>query len=129
MSATITLPIRDILKKEVPFHWDSPQEELFSELKNILSSTPVFTFYYVKKPVIISCDASQSSLGAKPNDPVYMQAGNCWILATVIQKANTPHSYITKTTDGHSYHHYRRHLRTSQGQSQLTMHRQYQLTS
>ena len=32
----------------------------------------------------------------KPNDPVYMQAGNRWIPATIIQKANTPHSYIIK---------------------------------
>ena len=62
--SNITLPIRDILKKEIPFHWDSPQEELFSKLKNILSSTPVLTFYDMKKPVIISCDASQSGLGA-----------------------------------------------------------------
>ena len=52
------------MKKEIPFHWDSPQEESFSKLKNILSSTPVLTFYDVKKPVIISCDASQSGLGA-----------------------------------------------------------------
>ena len=51
------------MKKEIPFHWDSPQEELFSKLKNILSSTPVLTFYDAKKPVIISCDASQSGLG------------------------------------------------------------------
>ena len=39
----------------------------------------------------------------KPNDPVDMQAGNRWIPATVIQKANTPQSYIIKTTEGHSY--------------------------
>ena len=39
----------------------------------------------------------------KPNDPVYMQVGNRWMPATVIQKAKTPHSYIIKTTDGHSY--------------------------
>ena len=39
----------------------------------------------------------------KPNDPVDMQAGNHWIPATVIQKANTPQSYIIKTTEGHSY--------------------------
>ena len=62
--SNITLLIRDILKKEISFHWDLPQEESFSKLKNILSSTPVLTFYDVKKPVIISCDASQSGLGA-----------------------------------------------------------------
>ena len=39
----------------------------------------------------------------KPNDPVYMQPGNRWIPATVIQKVNTPHSYIIKTTEGRSY--------------------------
>ena len=57
------LPIRDILKKEVLFYWDLPQEESFSKLKNILSSIPVLTFYDVNKPVIISCDASQSGFG------------------------------------------------------------------
>ena len=42
--------------------------------------------------------------GTKPNDPVYMQADNCWIPATVIQKASTPPSYTVKTTNGHVYH-------------------------
>ena len=61
--STIMLLIRDILKKEIPFYWDLTQEESFSKLKNILSSTPVLTFYDVNKPVIISCDASQSGFG------------------------------------------------------------------
>ena len=62
--STITLPIRDILKKDVPFHWDSPQDDSFTKIKSILSSAPVLTFYNVNKSVVISCDASQSGLDA-----------------------------------------------------------------
>ena len=62
--STITLPIQDILKKDILFHWDSAQEESFSKINNILSSSPVLTFYDVSKPVIISCAASQSGLRA-----------------------------------------------------------------
>ena len=42
--------------------------------------------------------------------------------ATVIQKANTPNSYIIKITDGHSYCHNRPHLKTSQTQGQRSAH-------
>ena len=37
----------------------------------------------------------------KSRNPVYMQAGNHWIPATVIRKANTPHSYIVRTTESY----------------------------
>ena len=58
----------------------------------------------------------------KPNDPVYMQAGNCWMPATIIQKANTPNSYIIKITDGHSYCQNHQHLKTSRTQGQRSAH-------
>ena len=38
----------------------------------------------------------------KRNNPVYMQAGNYWIPATVTQKANIPHLYIVKRTNGYT---------------------------
>ena len=60
----ITLLIHDILKKDVVFHWEAAQEDAFTKVKNIFSAAPVLTFYDVKKPVVISCDASQSGLGA-----------------------------------------------------------------
>jgi len=49
----------------------------------------------------------------KPKDPVYIQAGDQWISATVVQKVNTPNSYIVKTTEGYNYWWNCRHLRRS----------------
>ena len=46
------------------FHWDHEQESSFKEIKRVLSETHVLTFFDVKKPVIVSVDASKSGLGA-----------------------------------------------------------------
>ena len=62
--STETHPIRELLKSDVRFCWEKPQEKAFDKIKAILSAEPVLTFYDVHKPVIISCDASQSGLGA-----------------------------------------------------------------
>ena len=48
----------------VLFQWDMEQTEVFKSIKEILSTEPVLAFYNVKKPVLITCDASQSGLGA-----------------------------------------------------------------
>ena len=61
--STITKPIRDLLKTDVVFQWDMEQTEAFKSVKEILSTEPVLAFYNVKKPVLITCDASQSGLG------------------------------------------------------------------
>jgi len=62
--STITKPIRDLLKTDVIFHWDTDQKEAFESIKQVLSTEPVLAFYNVDKPVLITCDASQSGLGA-----------------------------------------------------------------
>ena len=62
--STVTKPIRDVLKADIMFHWDSEQKKAFESIKHILSTEPVLAFYNVEKPVLISCDASQSGLGA-----------------------------------------------------------------
>ena len=65
----------------------------------------------------------------KPNDTVYMQAGNRWIPAPVTKKANTTHSYIIKqqmdtlTAKTVDISKHLKHKLTGQ----LTVHRQYQL--
>ena len=62
--SSITQPIQKLLKKDVEFMWMEPQERAFSQIVDILSEEPVLTYYDVKKPVTVSCDASKSGLGA-----------------------------------------------------------------
>ena len=62
--ATVTKPIRDLLRKDVQFNWSFEHDEAFKKLKGLLSAAPVLAFYNVKKPVTVSCDASQFGLGA-----------------------------------------------------------------
>eukprot|EP00731_Ephydatia_muelleri_P001018 Em0001g1018a len=60
----ITQPIRELLKQDTQFIWEYEQEAAFEAIKTRLSTTPVLAFFDVQKTVTVSCDASQSGLGA-----------------------------------------------------------------
>ena len=62
--STITQPVRSLLKSDIIFEWKESQEKAFQEIKEVLSKHPVLAYFDVTKPVTISCDASQSGLGA-----------------------------------------------------------------
>ena len=62
--STITHPVRSLLKSDAIFEWEEPQEKAFQEIKEVLSKHPVLAYFDVTKPITISCDASQSGLGA-----------------------------------------------------------------
>ena len=57
-------PVRDLLKKDNVFKWQLSQRLTIVKIKDILSAALVLTFYDVSKPVVITCDASKSGLGA-----------------------------------------------------------------
>jgi len=59
--STIMHPMRSLLKPDTIFEWKEPQEKYFKE---VLSKHPVLSYFDASKPVTISCDASQSGLGA-----------------------------------------------------------------
>ena len=63
MSA-VTHPIRELLRKDVQFNWSWEQSDAFQKVKKLISEAPVLAFFNVKKPVTVSCDASQYGLGA-----------------------------------------------------------------
>ena len=58
-----TTPLRELLHKDVEFCWLQHQE-VFETLKSELIKPTTLQYYDVKKPVVLTCDASQSGLVA-----------------------------------------------------------------
>ena len=58
-----TTLLRELLHKEAEFCWLQHQEA-FEALKSELIRPTTLQYYDVKKPVVLTCDASQSGLGA-----------------------------------------------------------------
>ena len=62
--STITHPLRELLGKNVPFHWTKTHDQALEEIKKILANAPVLGYYNVNKTVILEADASSHGLGA-----------------------------------------------------------------
>jgi len=61
--STLTTPLRNLLKSDVPWHWGPEHSQAVTKLKKILCSNPVLKLYDPKMPVIIQADASSTGLG------------------------------------------------------------------
>jgi hypothetical protein len=57
-------PLRDLLKKDVPFEWDSDHQHQYDKIKTLISSDACIQYYDVNGPVELMVDASQRGLGA-----------------------------------------------------------------
>ena len=63
--ATVTEPIRVLLRKDITFQWSHEQDQPFQEIKSILTENgvPVLRFFYVQNPITVCCKASPTGLG------------------------------------------------------------------
>ena len=62
--ANVSAPLRQLLEKNIEWHWDKEQEESFNTLKSMASCTPVLGYYDHEKSITLSVDASSKGLGA-----------------------------------------------------------------
>ncbi|KAL0878513.1 hypothetical protein ABMA27_003602 [Loxostege sticticalis] len=56
--------LRSLLSKNVAWNWTEQHQSEFDKIKNLISSTPVLTYYDPDKEVILSVDASKDAMGA-----------------------------------------------------------------
>ena len=62
--ATITVPLRELTKKNVPFKWERKHSEAFVKLKDELTKAPVMAYFDTKKETILTVDASPVGISA-----------------------------------------------------------------
>ena len=62
----VTAPLRELLKKDVAWHWIERHEEPFHDIKCLLTETcpGLLKYYDLKMPVKLQVDACKSGLGA-----------------------------------------------------------------
>ena len=60
----ISEPLRRLLDKEEEFRWGEEEQHSFKMLKDLICREQLLTYYDVKKPVVIQCDASTEGLSA-----------------------------------------------------------------
>ncbi|KAK3882515.1 hypothetical protein Pcinc_013114 [Petrolisthes cinctipes] len=62
--ATVSEPLRQLLKKNVPYVWSDAHEKSFNVVKELVTCAPILRYYDPRIDVVLQCDASQYGLGA-----------------------------------------------------------------
>ena len=62
--ATLTEPLRQLVKEGVPWNWGEPQKQAMNQIKQVLSNEVLLKYFDESKPLTIQADASKDGLGA-----------------------------------------------------------------
>ena len=62
--ANVTAPLRCLLEKDIPWHFEAEQENAVKKLKEMVTSAPVLKCFSPKDSIKVTCDASKLGLGA-----------------------------------------------------------------
>ena len=57
-------PLRQLLEKDVEFHWEKQHEDSFQQVKQDVTKAPVLKLFDARKPVTLQVDSSKYGLGA-----------------------------------------------------------------
>lgn len=60
----VSAPLRELLHKDIEWHWDSAQENSFQALKKMCINAPVLAYFDKDKPIVLSVDSSSKGMGA-----------------------------------------------------------------
>ena len=60
----INQPLRQLLEKDVAWHWEDAQKKSFKELKKAITRAPVLKYYDEKEDIVLSVDSSKDAIGA-----------------------------------------------------------------
>lgn len=60
----INQPLRELMKNDILFRWESNQEDSFNKLKIALCRSPCLTYFDTNQDITLSVDSSSTALGA-----------------------------------------------------------------
>ena len=54
----VLAPLRQLLHKEVEWHWENEQEKSFQTLRKMCTNAPVLAYFDETKPILLTVDSS-----------------------------------------------------------------------